>query len=124
VTPGQLAYQDYLKSEHWESLRREAFRVYGYKCRHCRAKKRLQVHHHTYRHPWETCTVADVYPVCRNCHRKEHGIGGSRKNRSKRTFGAGKPRKNRFKTGLDDPRPQNRIRASRNYAALMERGRL
>jgi hypothetical protein len=68
------AYQFYLKSAHWRALRKAAFRFHGYKCSKCPCSRRLQVHHHTYRFPWTSCTVADVVPICRDCHRKEHGI--------------------------------------------------
>jgi hypothetical protein len=68
------AYQLYLKSAHWRALRKAAFRFHGYKCSKCSCTYRLQVHHLTYRDPWEACTVADVVPICRPCHRKEHGL--------------------------------------------------
>jgi hypothetical protein len=68
------AYRIYLKSAHWRHLRKDAFRHHGYKCSKCPCTYRLQVHHLTYRDPWEACTVADVVPICRPCHRKEHGL--------------------------------------------------
>jgi hypothetical protein len=74
MTEAQCRYRDYLKSEHWKCLRDEAFRVHGTRCYHCNSKKNLQVHHHTYRTPWSSCTVADVHPLCNNCHKAEHGI--------------------------------------------------
>jgi hypothetical protein len=68
------AYAEYLQSEHWAGLRKQAFATYGNRCSRCKSHKRLQVHHHTYRFPWENCTVKDVVPLCLKCHEKEHGI--------------------------------------------------
>lgn len=71
---GQILYRQYLKSRHWWDLRRQAFKKYGYQCNRCPARHKLQPHHHTYRHPWELCTVDDLEILCRNCHRAEHGL--------------------------------------------------
>lgn len=94
------AYKEYLKSSHWRWLRGEAIRFYGKKCSKCAATRNLQVHHHTYRHPWTTCTVKDVTPLCRGCHEKEHGLTGQKpvsKPRNIRTYQ--KPRKQHRKGG-------------------------
>lgn len=47
----------------------------GEACVRCGTQGRLQVHHLTYRSPWESCTLVDVETVCRKCHRLEHGLG-------------------------------------------------
>lgn len=74
LTAGQLLYREYLSSDHWRSLRLEAFRVHGRKCFKCPATFGLDVHHLIYRHPWTDGVVDDVRPCCRSCHEKEHGI--------------------------------------------------
>lgn len=74
MTPAQIAYREYLKSDHWRALRLEAFQTYGRKCFKCPATCRLDIHHLVYRHPWTSGTVQDVRPCCRRCHELEHGI--------------------------------------------------
>jgi hypothetical protein len=74
MTPNQIAYRQYLESDHWRSLRAEAYRVHGRKCFKCPRKFGLEVHHLRYRNPWTECTVEDVRPCCWQCHDQEHGI--------------------------------------------------
>jgi len=74
MTEAQIAYRVYLESDHWKWLRAQAISFHGCKCFQCGATKRLEVHHINYRHPWDSCTVDDVRPICPKCHRKEHGI--------------------------------------------------
>lgn len=73
MTQTQLAYREYLKSDHWRKLRLQAFRRWGRKCFKCPKTFGLDVHHLVYRHPWTLCTSDDVRPCCRECHEKEHG---------------------------------------------------
>lgn len=74
LTESQLAYREYLKSDHWRALRLAAFRKWGRKCFKCPVKFGLDVHHLVYRFPWTLGTVDDVRPCCRPCHEKEHGL--------------------------------------------------
>lgn len=74
MTSAQLAYRDYLQSEHWKKLRAEAFRVLGRICCRCQSTRHVEPHHFRYRTPWESCTVADLIVVCYRCHRRQHGI--------------------------------------------------
>lgn len=74
LTPTQLAYREYLKSDHWRGLRLEAFQTYGRKCAKCPATCRLDVHHLKYRHPWTLGIVQDLQILCRACHEREHGV--------------------------------------------------
>ena len=86
LTMGQILYRQYLRSPHWRRLRNEAFAKYGYKCSKCPSVFKLQPHHHTYRSPWESCTVEDLVILCRVCHRKEHGLPEITKPRKKKKF--------------------------------------
>lgn len=73
LSPAQVAYREYLKSEHWRGLRLEAFRKYGRVCAKCGAKGcLLDVHHTRYRRPWEAGVVDDLQILCRPCHENEH----------------------------------------------------
>lgn len=74
MTESQLAYREYLESDHWRQLRTEAFRVLGRKCSRCPSTCRLQVHHVVYRWPWESAKICDLLILCRPCHESEHGI--------------------------------------------------
>ena len=74
MSPSQLAYREYLQSQHWRSLRLAAFRTYGRKCHRCPATSRLDVHHLRYRHPWTATVVSDLQILCWRCHAAEHGI--------------------------------------------------
>lgn len=74
LTSSQIAYREYLESNHWRELRAAAFKHYGRKCSRCPATNRLQVHHVVYRFPWTFGVVDDLRILCRTCHEREHGI--------------------------------------------------
>lgn len=67
-------YEGYLQSAHWRHVRGLALARDGYRCRQCRARHGLQVHHLTYRHLWhEEEHLEDLRTLCRRCHRRAHG---------------------------------------------------
>jgi len=74
LTESQIAYREYLKTDHSRELRLEAFKKYGRHCAKCPATCRLDVHHLIYRHPWKLGVVGDLQILCRSCHEKEHGV--------------------------------------------------
>ncbi len=60
-------YAEYLKSEHWQKMRREALERAGYRCQICNGGFRLEVHHRSYErlgkeHPY------DLTVLCNRCH--------------------------------------------------------
>ena len=68
-----LYYEDYLKSEEWQALKRRAFAYHGAGCQICGATEGLQVHHLTY----EKGVLADpedLAILCPHCHKKVHAI--------------------------------------------------
>lgn len=75
LTKRQKQYREYLKGEHWKTIRSEAIKRDNGKCVDCEGVYRIQVHHKVYRTPLESCTVDDLETKCRECHRIEHGIG-------------------------------------------------
>lgn len=69
-----MKYSDYLLTNHWKNLKLSAFKKHKRICGVCGFKHQLQVHHHTYRFPWDSCTVDDLSIRCDLCHAAEHGI--------------------------------------------------
>lgn len=61
----------YLRSDHWRSLREQAFEKYGRICHECKRRGRMDVHHLNYRSIFDV-SVDDLQVLCRKCHRKEH----------------------------------------------------
>ncbi len=71
----QIAYAEYLKTEHWLQLRDRALERDGRKCVRCEMEMSLQVHHKVYRGRFEDSLLEDLETLCRKCHREEHGFG-------------------------------------------------
>jgi hypothetical protein len=70
--------KDYLKSGYWLEFRRKVLARDSKKCRHCRSRKSLNIHHSPegYRHLFrERLNSNDVITLCRECHKREHRIG-------------------------------------------------
>ena len=70
------SYDQQLEDKKWKAFREFIFIVRGKKCEKCGATTWLQIHHPKYRGgrlAWEyTCN--EVIVLCRDCHRKEHGL--------------------------------------------------
>ena len=73
---GHQAYNDQLKDPRWSAFRNFVFVVRKMRCEKCGSKEALQIHHPQYitgRKAWEyTCNEVQV--LCRECHKKIHGI--------------------------------------------------
>ena len=69
-------YRLYLKSKRWRAIRRTRLRMDGWKCVNCGAKKRLQIHHNSYRNLGRRfmSEVRDCVTLCNSCHKERHGI--------------------------------------------------
>lgn len=68
-----IAYTDYLQTEHWQIVRQRALDLGYHLCAHCGARYQLNVHHAIYRRLW--CEQArDLIVLCWTCHGLEHGI--------------------------------------------------
>jgi hypothetical protein len=65
-------YQEYLKSEHWQEMRRTVLRDAGGRCQVCNSSERCEVHHRTYERVGEEYP-SDLIVLCRACHEKFHG---------------------------------------------------
>lgn len=68
-----MPYKEYLQTEHWQRLRQQTLRRQHFMCQLCNSRKKLHVHHRTYKNrgeeqPW------DLIVLCESCHRKFHEI--------------------------------------------------
>lgn len=64
-------YHKYLKSDHWEELKKLVFEWRGRKCQLCMGSRNLQVHHMTYKRVGKE-DPRDVLIVCDSCHKFIH----------------------------------------------------
>ena len=66
-----LSYWRYLRSKHWDIVRRRSLAIAENRCFYCGAKKFLDVHHLTYKR--RGCELdEDLIVLCRTCHIAEH----------------------------------------------------
>lgn len=65
------AYEDYIRSKHWENLRRQKLSEHGRFCDACESSTHLHVHHIFYRN-YTDCTTADLAVLCNPCHDDFH----------------------------------------------------
>jgi 5-methylcytosine-specific restriction endonuclease McrA len=66
-------YKAYLNSKEWFAVRESLFVVRGKKCERCGSKENIQVHHIHYRNIFRE-QLEDLMVVCKDCHRKIHGL--------------------------------------------------
>lgn len=66
-----MPYSEYLKTEHWQLLRKAALYRDKYKCRDCGDKSKLEVHHRTYIRRGNE-RLSDVISLCSECHEQRH----------------------------------------------------
>lgn len=67
-----LLYVIYLRSPLWRLRRRIWIVRAGGRCQRCRSRRRLTIHHRTYRRLGHE-RRADVTVLCWDCHRRQHG---------------------------------------------------
>lgn len=67
-----LPYREYLMTDHWDGIRKDALRRAGYRCSTCNASVPLHVHHRTYENLGRE-KASDVIALCAPCHSKFHG---------------------------------------------------
>lgn len=71
---GDMTYQEYLQSWQWKEKSEWIKYIRGNECQKCKSKKGLQVHHIRYDSLGNEAGE-DVIVLCKECHKKEHGIG-------------------------------------------------
>jgi hypothetical protein len=71
---GELAgdYFEYLETEHWSSIKKQAFRIHGMKCYECGLHDNLQIHHRHYKTLGKEDPQTDLMPLCYMCHKGIH----------------------------------------------------
>jgi hypothetical protein len=70
-----LPYSEYLKTDHWQSVRKMALYMGGHECALCTSRgPRLDVHHRTYKNLGDE-RPDDLTVLCRECHKRHHNIG-------------------------------------------------
>lgn len=75
LTDRQREYREvYLRSDHWQGVRKAALARAGNRCAVCNSPEGLDVHHRTYAHVG--CEdETDVTVLCRDCHKVFHRSG-------------------------------------------------
>ena len=66
-------YAEYLKSGHWQAVRKWALALTEYRCQLCAASTNLDVHHSNYDRLYSE-SPGDVVVLCRTCHKSYHHI--------------------------------------------------
>lgn len=69
-----MIYADYLRTPHWQRIRREALARAKHRCALCPSRKRLEVHHRTYARRGHE-NPEDVIVLCDGCHEHHHKNG-------------------------------------------------
>lgn len=65
-------YKDvYLKSPHWQKLRKIVLENADYKCQVCGESKPLDIHHNTYGNLGHE-KISDLIALCKHCHKLYH----------------------------------------------------
>jgi 5-methylcytosine-specific restriction endonuclease McrA len=64
-------YESYILSYEWKTLRQKVLRRDGYRCTKCNSKKKLHVHHKTYKRLFNE-HLEDLVTLCKHCHEKVH----------------------------------------------------
>jgi len=70
-TEAQKRYREYLKTEHWATMRRLSLQRANYACQVCSGLTLLQVHHRTYARVGEEL-LSDLVVLCEDCHATHH----------------------------------------------------
>jgi len=69
----QQNYKDYLKTDHWKSLRLAKLKDSEFKCERCGDSNcTLEVHHKIYRKDWMDSELVDLEVLCHKCHDQHH----------------------------------------------------
>jgi hypothetical protein len=68
-----MDYGDYLKTQHWYSVRNKVFKRAKYQCELCGSKDTLNAHHKTYANLGKE-KLSDIIVLCKKCHQKFHDI--------------------------------------------------
>ena len=68
-----MPYADYLKTDHWQTVRKAALERAEHRCQTCSTDEHLHVHHRTYENRGAE-RDSDVIVLCKTCHERFHGV--------------------------------------------------
>lgn len=69
-----MPYKEYLKSEHWKTIREYKLIDVGRRCQVCNSPNKLAVHHRCYNNLGEEFnSMHDLTVLCYKCHSRVHG---------------------------------------------------
>lgn len=66
-----MPYADYLKTDHWQSMREMALAISAHRCQVCNSPNHLHVHHRTYENRGNEQSI-DLTVLCAECHQLFH----------------------------------------------------
>lgn len=69
--PYKKRYQVYVRTLHWQELRRNKLKEVGKVCRVCKSSKDLEVHHINYKNLYD-CVLSNLDVLCHTCHNSHH----------------------------------------------------
>ena len=72
-------YKDYLKSKHWQKVRKKKLKSRNYKCQICGTKNTTLDVHHRYYKTINKEKMMDLKVLCRECHDFYHQYFGLNK---------------------------------------------
>ena len=75
-------HQAYLQSKHWKEVKRKYARTHEYKCYVCGKRRKLHLHHRTYKRLGNE-RMSDLVYLCEKHHEELHRLVGRRKLRWK-----------------------------------------
>ncbi len=67
ITLNLMKHKDYLKTSHWDDIRRKKLFEANYTCERCGVKENLDVHHLHYLTKGEE-SMDDLQALCKECH--------------------------------------------------------
>ena len=72
-----MPYAQYLKTDHWQAVRKAALERADHRCQTCNTPDNLHVHHRTYENRGSE-RDSDVIVLCKECHERFHGVTNGR----------------------------------------------
>lgn len=69
----KTAYQKYLESDYWASVKLDLYHIRGKRCEVCFSTSSVQVHHKTYKRIGKE-EPKDLILLCASCHKKAHKL--------------------------------------------------
>lgn len=73
MTNRAKTYPEYLRSPHWQDLKRRALKRDRHHCQLCNDTETvLHVHHKFYRDSWYDTKIGDLITLCARCHLAFH----------------------------------------------------